>query len=163
MDSIHPALVHFPIALLILLGVLELGRTFVGRPESATIRVIAWSALIGIIAAYWSGQEELETVSVVGNLELERLVGNHENSAKALLWVFPLAILLLELSLKAPNLRWPIWGFRFVLAGSIASVAITGYRGGELVYSHGIGTKFAAGLDKFAIQGRQQGFKASNE
>ncbi len=141
MDSIHPALVHFPIAFLLLLGSMELARVLFGVPKIESVRILAWCALIGIIAAYWSGHEEFESVNVVGNEELERLVGSHENSAKALLWVFPVGLILLELSLRAPRLRWPIWGFRMIAAGAIALVAITGLRGGELVYSHGVGTK----------------------
>lgn len=138
-ETLHPLVVHFPIALIVVSAGLEATRAVSGSPTIGTVRTLMWIALVGVVAAYWTGHEEFEAIGVVSP-QIESALGAHENAAKGVLWSFPIAILLLELGIRAPAARWPIWGFRIVLGIALSLVALAGLRGGELVYTHGIGT-----------------------
>jgi len=141
MQSLHPALVHFPIAFILLACCAELLRACCGRPAIETVRFIVWAGLLGLIAAYFSGPEEIEDIN---NLSLQSAFAAHQNTARFTLWVYPVAVLLIELHMRAQalgrHLAWPVWALRVILVASALLVGVTGLRGGELVHVFGVKT-----------------------
>jgi uncharacterized membrane protein len=92
MHPIHPALVHFPLALLLVSVVFDFLGYFLKRP---TLRVVAfWNLLIGVVggsaAAYsgWLAERELLGSSIPADL-----MGSHREAGLAALAIFALLLL----------------------------------------------------------------------
>jgi uncharacterized membrane protein len=141
MDMLHPVIVHFPIALLLVGSIAELVSLFWKQPG---IRQFALGTIalgtFGIVGAYLSGgvaEEAIESLpGIHGALE------THEDLAFVAMWTW---IGLFSLRLLLTFRGWLNSGLFVVyvalcLAGG-ALVGITGYYGGELVYTHGAGVQ----------------------
>ena len=139
----HPALVHLPLGLAVLLPLLALGFTLALWRGRLPAR--AWAAVVGVqvlmvgggLLALRTGEADEEQVEQrVGEAALER----HEEAAEAFVWSAGalLALSLGVLALRSPRLQQ--WGRAGVTLGSVAVLALalqTGKAGGELVYVHG--------------------------
>jgi uncharacterized membrane protein len=142
-DPLHPALVHFPIVL-ILLGTLASVVAVVWRKERLPALAAALLVLgaLGAWAALATGESDgglVENTSAGAAALLEA----HENWAKRTLTAAALAAVLAVGS--AVLLRFPRAARGVAVAAALAAGAAswtvyeTGHRGGALVYQHGAG------------------------
>ena len=133
----HPLLVHFSIAFLVMLGGLQLCMWLNiprGKREQLgfTISLIAGVALIAVLLTIASGWHAYNTVA--HDTPSHIAMTDHKNWAFATATVSIVGILLYFIS---KNLRQTLVGALFVV--STVMVGITGFKGGELVYRHGLG------------------------
>jgi len=141
-EPLHPAVVHFPIVLALLLPVaVGTGMLFIRRGARARpvwSLMVALSALL-FAAAYVSvrtGQAQEETVEDA--LASERPLHEHEEAAERFLILSGILLVLSPIGLLAG--RAGTAGRTAVAVGSVAlAVAIwpVGESGGDLVYEHG--------------------------
>jgi uncharacterized membrane protein len=145
-DPLHPAVVHLPIALAVLLPFFAIGALWVGRATPTAWR--SWAvvaALLGALAATsWyateTGEEQEEVVEAVVP---EAAFETHEERADKFL---TLSVVVLGIGLI---------GFVPGIGGLVARVAATagtaalvvagygvGHSGGELVYKHGAASAY---------------------
>lgn len=140
-DPLHPAVVHLPIALSLLMPLVALGSAVAIRrgfvPARAWLGVVLLQALLAGSAWYATetGEEQEERVERV---VAERFIDEHAEAAE---WLLRLAVAGLAISAAGllPGARGG--------AGRLATVAVTvlvlasavrtGHLGGELVYRHG--------------------------
>lgn len=142
---LHPMIVHFPIALLFVafladLAGLALKREFFSR--MGLVLLILGTA--GVVAAYLSGDFAADGLTEAGPLKMA--IENHEEAALLTLWLMVittvLRLALVVFRKYTGMLRWiPLALF---LVG-VASVARTGYYGGELVFKHAAGVQLSLG------------------
>ncbi|MCC5905738.1 MAG: hypothetical protein JJU13_06015 [Balneolaceae bacterium] len=137
--NIHPFIVHFPIALLVLAVLFDAARLFFRQQdwlEKATLALYATGSL-GLIASFWSGRQAVDTVSVTGNAV--PVVTSHEDWALYTLIYF----------LVFTGIRFVTWWKQlekgFVLPvlivfaiGGTGMLWHTGELGAKLVYKHGV-------------------------
>jgi uncharacterized membrane protein len=147
-DPLHPAVVHFPIALAVLAPILAVIVGAAVRASAVAPRawalVVLFQALLAGSAwlALETGEREEERVEEV---VAERYIEEHEDAAKRLL---ALAVLGLVVSLGgvASGTVGGAARVATVLAGAaaLAGAISVGHSGGELVYRHGAGAAYAA-------------------
>lgn len=141
MPNIHPMLVHFPIALIIvtlivdLLGIVMKNQTLIHAGTVTTT-----GALIGVIAAAISGIAVEDSVWLPG--AAGNILESHELFGFITLGIIAvMAVIRFALRDKlAGTLTWLI-----VCLGTISSAIViyVAYLGGEMVYTHGTGVKAA--------------------
>ena len=139
---LHAMLVHFPIALLIVGFLADLFGLFSGRPffKQAGLFLLLLGAA-GAAAAYFSGETAGEGME---EGSLGQAVALHEQAALITVWA-SVAVVLVRLSLVALKRfqGWPGLISIVLFALLIASVARTGYLGGQLVYRHAAGVELS--------------------
>lgn len=141
--NLHPLVVHFPIALLVVAPLVDLSGLIWSRetfPRRAATLLYALGA-VGLIVAYLSGREAAATIWLPGMSH--SVVGEHWTWAFRTLWFYG-ALLAVRLIVLRGWRRTPSWvvAALFVVAG-LAGVGLlvrTGDRGGALVYQYGVGT-----------------------
>lgn len=143
MGSLHPQVTHFPIALIITAFLLQIivvvKPTWLNR--STSIWLLGLAAAFSIVSAL-SGQDAANTALRVTELSesTRLLLGRHQRLATFTLWGSLVTLILwMGLFLRYPaNRRVDVMalGLLFILS---VSVAVTGFLGGELVLSHGVG------------------------
>lgn len=147
-SPLHPAVVHFPIVLAILLpivAVVALALMARGRSSRAAWLVpLVFSAAMAVAAfvALETGQNEEDRVEKVVN---ERLIGAHEEAAEQFLIFSGILFLVTAAGLMRGN----VGRSARVLAtvGAFAALFLgvrVGKAGGELVYKHGAAAAYAA-------------------
>jgi uncharacterized membrane protein len=140
-DPLHPAVVHFPIALATLLPLFAALVLLAIRSGATPARSWAVIVLMQAILAgsawlgHETGEEEEERVEKVVD---EELIEEHEEAAE---WVFygSLAGLALAAGGLAPGSAggWLRVGTLVVSLATLGAAVRTGHLGGELVYRHG--------------------------
>jgi uncharacterized membrane protein len=142
-DPLHPAFVHFPIAL----SLVALLFDFLSRHPRARVLEPAGGVLMGLaalggVAATLSGQLAKEEAVVAR--AARSLVERHEELGEIAMWVLiAVALTRLALAWRGAFKGLVAWGY---LAIALAAAALVGYQGslgGELVYRHGVGTALA--------------------
>lgn len=142
-NPLHPALVHFPIVLILIGTAVAVAAVFVRRwhlPWLAAGLLLAGAA--GAMAATWSGEEADEEA---GNLPpaAEQILEEHEEWGERTRNLAILAGLLGVGAVAAAGFPKMSRGLGIVtaVAGLAASYAVaeTGHYGGQLVYKHGVG------------------------
>lgn len=138
--NLHPLLIHFPIAIIIVAAFADLVDTLVGRPRWLTSAATTLFVLGAgcAIAACISGQQALDTVLMPGMAH--PIVQSHRTWAFVTTSYFGvLALVRVVTAFRAPLAR----RYRFVLllASMVGVVALqqTAERGGRLVYEQGVG------------------------
>jgi uncharacterized membrane protein len=148
-DGVHPAMVHFPVALLLVAPVLLAISLFMRQ----SWRGWAWSALVvmvlGTFAAWLAAGSGHAAAQLVDKIQgLESPIGRHEalglatrNLFTALTLLYALVMLVpLMLKLKVP----PVWRitlhavFLALWIGGAGLLATTADAGGRLVHQFGI-------------------------
>lgn len=148
MPNLHPLVVHFPIALLIVgflfdvFGLL-LRKDWAKRAGAALIVL----GSLGALAAMLSGSAAEETVEASLSEAGERVLEAHEALGQGTAYAW-LAIAALRVLIATPLLKKGqsvAWG-AYVLGAmaGLAMIALTAYRGGELVYTYGGGVQLNA-------------------
>lgn len=145
LTHLHPMLVHFPIALLIV-GLLADITGVITKREffSRTGLLMLVLGTIGLITAYISGDRAADGLMETGPLQIA--VESHEEAAQITLWLMIVTtfvrLALVGFRKYTGLLRWiPLALF---LVG-VASMARTGYYGGELVFKHAAGVQLNLG------------------
>ena len=145
-EPLHPAVVHFPVVLMILLPLFALGAQWAirrgSRPRMAWALPLALSAALAAsaLAAVRTGEAQEEKVEdVVG----ERALHVHEEAAERFQTLAGVLLLVAATGLAGGRVgtagRW------LTVAGSVG-VALAGVQvgssGGELVYEHGAASAY---------------------
>lgn len=151
LPSIHPALVHFPIALAATALLADLFSVLVPRWKSS-FDVAVWMyvlAAIGGIASFLSGRNAAASVGAI-SVAAESALSAHADLALTTVVLLQLtaALRLFGWFLRRSNRR----AGGIVIAVSILAMiaangvlAMTADRGGSLVYRHGVGVEITAG------------------
>jgi uncharacterized membrane protein len=149
-NPLHPALVHFPIVLILLGTLVALVAIFVRRWHLAWIAagLLAFGA-IGAVAAVWTGNSEKEVVGEM-NASADQALDQHEEwgerTRNAAIVAALLAIGAAVVVRRLPNAARTASVIAACAAlGASFCVAVTGHYGGQLVYKHGAGINTAAG------------------
>lgn len=135
--NLHPILVHFSITLIVLMGLLQLIQWFLKTTaENLTmIAVQKWLTLLGSVAVILTVATGLYAAATVNHDTASHLaMMDHRN------WALPTAVIFLlgcALFYFLPKLRQSVAGSLFVI--SLLLVTVTAFKGGELVYRHGLG------------------------
>ena len=138
----HPVFVHFPIALLIGAGLIEVLALALRRP---TLHVVSlWNLVLGTLGAgmaFLSGEqaEELAEHAAAAHQVLQW----HETLGRTTLIVAVL-VTLLRLVTRDRLAGWLRIVSVSLMLAAVGSVAAGGYLGGRLVYEFGLGTPSAA-------------------
>lgn len=139
-DPLHPALVHFPIALTFVAFLFEaLSRTRRWRSLADAAVFLIVLAALGSVVAFVTGKlaHQEAVVPPAGRQLLEQ----HESLG---VWVMVGLLLLagarLGLARAGRQHGWPAWLYLGALALAAALVAYQAHLGGLLVYDHGVGT-----------------------
>lgn len=150
-SHLHPMIVHFPIALIIVGFFSDLVGLVLKRQFFTTAGLYLYAlGGIGTVAAYLSGDMAGEGVAEFG--ALSTALETHEGAATLALWtVMVLAVLRIMLGLMKKMTGWRQWAMVALLAGGVATIARTGYYGGELVYKHAAGVQLTFGGSPSAV------------
>lgn len=145
-NPLHPAIVHFPIVLALLLPLFAIGALVAIRKGARPLR--AWSLPLAVGAALtlssWvaveTGESQDERVErVVGNAPLE----THEEAAELFLTLTGVLLLV-----SATGLVGGVVGRAGRITATVGAVALiivaaqVGHSGGELVYRHGAASAY---------------------
>ena len=146
-SHIHPMIVHFPIALLIIGFLFDITSLFVKKDffSQAGFYLLILGAF-GVIAAFISGSMAGDGIAEEGMLK--RALETHEGAAELTMWLVSFTSLLrlsLVLLKKYKGVFQAAAMTLFLL--SVLSIARTGYYGGELVYKHAAGVQLNLGFD----------------
>lgn len=146
-DPLHPAVVHFPIVLALLLPLLAVAAVVAirrGVPPRAWALVVVFGGLLTLSswAAVETGEDQEDAVEAVVS---GSVIHEHEEAAEALL-VGSGILLLLLMAGVAPG---RIGGTARALSipGALAVVVLAfqvGHSGGELVYEHGAAAAYVS-------------------
>lgn len=148
-DPLHPAVVHLPVALAVLLPIIVLGAIWFvrrgARPLAAWGVAVAFMGMLvaSTLVARETGEQQEERVEAVVP---EGALGTHERAADAFL-VAAAGVLLVGLAGFAPG-RLGQAG-RWVAAAGTLAILVTGWQvghsGGMLVYRDGAASVYASG------------------
>jgi len=140
-DPLHPAVVHLPIALAILMPVLALLAALAIRRDWIPAR--AWSALVLLqailVGSGWlateTGEEQEERVE---EIVAERHIEEHEEFAERFLGVGAVALVIVAAGLLPARAGGVARGAAVVATlGVLAASVPVGHTGGALVYRYG--------------------------
>lgn len=164
-SPLHPAVVHFPIAFLLLGAAIAVLAVFVRRwhlPLLAAVLLVCGGA--GAMVATATGDEAAERVGDISEVG-EDVLEHHEDWGEKTRNIAIAAALLSIVAAfmankKAIGLSFSVLTALCALAAAYA-VAQTGHYGGELVYRHGAGVKVAPAqaASAQARHGRQESDK----
>ncbi|MCK9425125.1 MAG: hypothetical protein M0Q21_03680 [Ignavibacteriaceae bacterium] len=162
-SHLHPMIVHFPIALLIVGFLSEVVGLFLKKEffTKAAFYLLILGTL-GVVAAYITGDIAGDGVSETG--QLKNALETHEHAAQLTLWLMAgAAIVRIALVwMKKFEGVFKYAAFVLFLAG-VLSVARTGYYGGELVYKHAAGVQVNSGANQGTIEQEKDDDKDDDE
>ena len=143
LSSIHPKVIHFPIALLLcyflfeLLGIL-LKKDFLSKAA----HLLLFLGVLGALAAVLTGREA-EDAFEYWNKITGGLLEEHEMYANLTLWYFTGLLALRSVIAFKHNFVGIVRYVVLVLAVvGIYFIYQTGEYGGKMVYEHGVGTQY---------------------
>jgi uncharacterized membrane protein len=134
----HPLIVHFPIVLLIVAAIMQIGVLFF-RSKAYNYAVIALTLagfLGGLLAATLFHADPAPGI----NAKAHEIFEMHENLAFATIWISGIASLFKIAGLFTYK-KWLEVVSLLLLLACATTVSIAGHHGAELVYKQGIGPK----------------------
>jgi uncharacterized membrane protein len=146
---LHPAIVHFPLALSMLIPLLAAGfawAIWTGRLGSrAWLAIVALQGLLvgSALVAINTGESEEERVEQVVP---ERALHQHEEFAEQFAWASGAACVLSALVLlgRRRSITGALTAVAVIATVAVAGLGLrTGRAGGELVYGHNAGSAYA--------------------
>ncbi len=139
MKPLHPALVHFPIAFVLLQAIIAWLYRYSEKLISKPVLLVGQTAAsASILPAMLSGTWEEDKLTELSTLE-QQAVNQHETAAYVMLFLG--ALLFIWLYLR--NDRWKSTELTLFCTVQIINLALmltTSHWGGNLVYLFGIGT-----------------------
>lgn len=146
LTHLHPMIVHFPIALLIVGFLFDIAGSITKRESfTQTAFYLIILGALGVIAAFITGDQAGSGISEEG--ALKQALETHEEAATLTIWIvsiaaaFRIALVLLK---KFKGVLKMVSLALFLIA--VLAIARTGYYGGELVYKHAAGVQLDLGL-----------------
>lgn len=137
----HPLVVHFPIVLLLLAPVFELGGLLLRKPDLRTVATLL--AVGGLVGAFLAAQiVHPHTIGLDG--EAQQTLAMHERYAMLAQWSAFLAVLarlpghLRPLRTRALDVVTVV-----LLLAAAGAVGAAGHYGGQLTHLHGVGPRGA--------------------
>lgn len=143
---IHPILVHFPIALLIVGFLFDIAGLFIQKEFfSKTGFYLLILGTIGVIAAYFTGN--LAGGGITEQGMLKDALETHEEAAELTIWLVSITAVSRVLLVLLRKYKGPLKATVLVLFfASVLAIGRTGYYGGELVYKHAAGVQLNLGF-----------------
>jgi len=145
-DPLHPAVVHLPIALALLVPLVALFALAAARLGWLSVRGWAFVVLLQalLVASGWlaveTGEAQEERVEKV---VAERIIDDHHDRAERFLWAAAITLVAIGAGLapgRAGSFARP---FGFALSLGVAGLAAdVGHTGGMLVYEHGAASAY---------------------
>ena len=166
-DPLHPAVVHLPMALAILIpgfAILGIGLIVKGylTPRSWSLIVLLQALLVGFgWLALETGEEQAERVERV---VAEQHIEAHEEAAERFLTLAGIGLLV-----NAAGLFPGRKGSLGRIAGAVASLVVlaagvsTGHLGGELIYEHGAANAYIGDAGTAGSSGPQRHFEDDDD
>lgn len=143
---LHPMIVHFPIALIIVGLVSEVAGLVFRRSfftDSAVYLVLLGT--IGLVAAYITGN--LAGGGVVEAGSLKAALEKHEDAALlTMILMIAFAAIRLLVHYKKWFKGWVRYGMAALFVVGVLAIARTGFYGGELVFKHAAGVQLDFGF-----------------
>jgi len=146
LETAHPAIVHFPIALLLTAALFDacclVFRRFLWLDRAAASLMTVGGVSLG--AAYLAGERAAEAAAPVTGIA-QGVLADHQDLALLTLWAWgvALALRLFVSWIGRHDLEIQLGIFRLaalVLTFAAATLLVlTAFHGGQLVYDHGIG------------------------
>jgi len=140
MESAHPLVVHFPIALLLSALLIETLALLMKRP--AWHRVSLWNLCLGILAAAVAVLTGRQAMAVAKHsLQIYQVMSLHRNLGYGVV-VLALGVAgwrLMGWDQLKRSARWAAWALLAVACGMMAFGA---HLGGRLVYEFGVGGSY---------------------
>ncbi len=143
---IHPMVVHFPIALLMIGFLSEVTGAILKKEffSTAAFYLVILGAL-GVVAAYFSGGLAGEGIAETG--PLKQALETHESAAQLTVWLVVATALVRVALVVFKKFGGALQGFAIALfLVTVLSVARTGHFGGQLVYKHAAGVRLELGF-----------------
>lgn len=153
-DPLHPAVVHFPIVLILCGALLAVAAVFWHRWSLPFVAAgLLVLGAVGASVAVSTGESDEEMAGEAAGAP-DALLDEHEDWAERTQVAAVIAGVLAVAA--AAVLRWPIVR-RFVASAAAVGALVaswcvyeTGHRGGRLVYQHGLGVLAAGNVDRAA-------------
>ena len=145
-SHLHPMIVHFPIAL-VMVGFLFDAVSFFFKKDffSKAGFYLLILGTLGVIAAYFSGQYAGSGITEAGTLK--EALETHEEAAELTLWLMTGAALVRIAFVLLKKYSGALKGVAFALfLLGVISIVRTGAYGGELVYKHAAGVQLNFGF-----------------
>ena len=139
-DPLHPAIIHFPIALSLVAILFEfLARHPRARALETSAGLLMVLAALGSVAAVLSGQAARDEAVVPP--PVAPLIERHEELGELAMWLL-LAVAAVRLVLAWRGWFKGIvpWAYLALAAVAAGVVGYNGYLGGKMVFDHGLGT-----------------------
>jgi uncharacterized membrane protein len=147
-DPLHPAVVHFPIAIAFLLpaaAALVALAIAAGRLERRSWALVLLLHLVGAGSAWWAEETGHEQEERVEEVVAERHIEEHEEAAERLLRVMAGTLVLTASGLLGGRAGGVARAVAVAGAfGVFAAAYPTGRSGGALVYEHGAARAYEA-------------------
>ena len=138
--NLHPLVIHFPIAIIIVAAFADLVDTLFGRPGwltyAATTLFVLGSA--AAIAACLTGQQALDTVLMPGMAHPIAQAHRTWAIATTIFWSM-LTLIRVGVAFRAPLARRYRVALLIAALVGVAGLQQTAERGGRLVYEQGVG------------------------
>ncbi len=145
LNQLHPMIVHFPIALVIIGFLSDMAGLVTKRSffTSAGLYLILLGS-VGTVAAYLSGDIAGDGIEEFG--ALGQALETHESAALLAVWsMAALGVLRLVLALTKRMTGWRQWAMVILLGLGMGTVARAAHYGGQLVYKHAAGVELTLG------------------
>ena len=158
LPNIHPMIVHFPIAIVIIAVFFDLFSQIF--PKKRWIRPAAISlyvlAAVFVLSAFLSGRAAADSVTL--SLAANAVLNEHADLGTYSMWFF-LVIGFIQIMLywQKVEQRWLNVGLLVAAIGGVGLILETAEHGGELVYKHGVGVQAVAGLQNAIDNAREEG------
>lgn len=123
--KMHVLLVHFPIALLVTAGLMELAAYLYNRPDFSS-----WAGVSVLLASVFAVLAAATGMIWVGELTQDTLLEYHRWFGVATTFMMIFASYMYWKSASPCRLKW----YRIWLVGAIAGVIVTGHFGGSMVF-----------------------------